>query len=103
MEIDRRELLTGLAAAVAAVALPAEALAEAVAESVPALPEPEEVVYTLDTVPNPYIWTWQQLHERLAPRKAQIIAAARRLDHPARRASRRAGSRSRVRARLCVA
>ena len=102
MEIDRRDFLTGLAAATAAASLPAEALAEAVAETIPALPEPEEVVYTLDTLPNSFIWTWQQIYERLAPRKAQILAAARREDHPARRVSRMAGSRSRVRARVAL-
>ena len=87
MAIDRRPPLT----VVAGTDAPAEALAE------PA--EADEIVYTLDTLPRSFFWTWEQLAERLAPHEAEILAAESRAKHPDRRPSRRA-RRSRGRTRV---
>lgn len=98
MGIDRRELLAGLVSTVAAASLPAEGLAGIIAESPPVLLE-DRAAYFRN---HPCVWTWEELRERLAPHKAQILAFENRLENPARRASHSRGGRSRVRARIAA-
>jgi hypothetical protein len=101
MEIDRRDLLTGLAATAAAASLPAVAFA-AVAESVPVLPAPESEDLYDYYLKQGLLRTFDELYAALLPHKAELLAFENRANNPVRRLSRSRAGHSRVRARIAA-